>query len=208
MYLFSRARQAKADKFFEAVPGAVEIAAKVTQITDLEIYVWQTRFGAPVGTITWSCRLESQAQLMEATEKMMADATYVDMALALGEHYEGSAADQLVRVIAGTPSPQPPKFIQMTTATMANGKYAEAMAWGVEMQEFVANELGTTSMFGKPTYGGFADVGWLLGAESAAQLDEFSAWEMSNTEYHERIQAAGGLFVEGSGQQGLIEKIN
>ena len=74
MHVFSRSRKAKAESVLQAVPEAVSIAEKVTSLTGLEIYVWQARFGQPLGTLMWSCRLESQAQLFEATEKMLADA--------------------------------------------------------------------------------------------------------------------------------------
>ncbi len=208
MYLFSRTRQARPDKVLDAMPAAAEIASKVTQITGLDIYVWTYRFGEPFGTMMWSCRVDSQAQLFEATEKLTADATYVDMALSMTDYYDGPALDGLFRVVSGTPSPEPRKFLSVTRATMRNGKYAEAMEFGVGMQEFVAAELDCPTMFGSVVHGAFADVGWIFGAESMDQIDAFADWQATNEEFAARIQSASDLFVEGSGQDALIEKIN
>ena len=208
MYLFNRTRQAKSNALLEATAGAVEIAAQVTQLTGLEIHVWTYRFGEPVGTMMWSARLESQSQLFEATEKMTADQGYIDKAMALAELYEGPAVDGMFRVVSGTPTNAPSRFIQTTLATMSNGKYAEAVAFGVDMQQFIAAERSQPTIFGTATYGGFADVGWIVGADSMAEVDEGDAWQATNADYHAKVHSAAGLFVEGSGRQNLLEKLN
>lgn len=207
MYIFSRTRCARPDRMLDALPSAVEIAGKVTAITGMDVHVWNVRFGQPMGTIMWSVRLDSQAQLFEATEKMMVDATYLDMSMSLAELFQGPTTDQLVRIVSGTPTEAPAKFISSTQAVMANGKYAEAMAFGVEMQEFVGKALGHPTVFGAATYGGFADVLWLLGADSMADVDAASDWEATDSEYQKRILSGGGLFVDGSGQNGLLERL-
>ncbi|MDJ0769233.1 MAG: hypothetical protein QNJ12_10580 [Ilumatobacter sp.] len=208
MYLFNRARRAHPSKLLEAMGSAVEIAGKVNQITGLEISVWSVRFGRPAGTIMWSARLDSQAQLFEANEKMMADATYMDMVMSMNELYEGTAEDRMASVISGAPAEAPSKYVVTMEATMANGKYAEAIEFGVAMQEFGHSELDAPNMFAAATYGGFADVVWLTGFDTPEQLDAGHEWQMTNPEFHERVKGAAGLFVEGSGAQGLIERIN
>jgi hypothetical protein len=208
MYIFNRARQARPERLLDAMTSSVEIAKKVTEISGIDIHVWQTHFGAPVGTITWSCRLDSQSQLHETTEKLAVDATYVDMAMSMSEHYAGPAEDAMMRVLSGTPSPEPSKFYVVTMATMANGQYADAIAWGVSMQEFACDALDAPGVFGTASYGGFADVAWLMGRDSMADVDRAADWEMSNEEYHERINNARDLFLPGSGQQRLIERLN
>lgn len=208
MYIFNRTRQAHPDHFIEAMTSSVEVAKKVTEVTGLEIHVWQTRFGAPVGTITWSCRLDSQAELHEATEKLAVDATYVDMAMSMASQYVGPAEDAMMRVVSGTPADTPSSFYVVTMASMANGKYAEAIEWGAAMQDYSCSALGAPGVFGTATYGGFADVAWLMGRESMAEVDAAADWEMSDAGYHERIQAASELFIPGSGHQRLIERLN
>ncbi len=208
MYVFSRSRKAKPEAVLEAVPAAVSIAEKVTTLTGLDIYVWQARFGAPLGTLMWSCRLDNQAQLFEATEKMLADPGYVEQALGMYEHFEGDATDRLFRLIAGTPADSPAKYVQTTEATIANGRYAEAMEWGAEIAMYVGESSGRNVMFAASNYDGFGTVGWMTGADSMDQMDALDDWTMTDTGYQERIGAAGDLFVPASGMRGLIERVN
>lgn len=208
MYIFSRTRQVRPEKMIDAIAPAVEIAEKVTQITGVPIHVWTSRFGAPLGTMMWSCRMDSQSELHEATEKLAVDATYLEMAMAMTEHYQGPAQDALVRVVSGRPSPEPSKFTVLTRATMANGHFAEAVAWGVGMQEFVCDALDAPGAFVTSAYDGFSDVGWILGLDSMADLDAAADWEATDADYQERVAGAGDLFIAGSGHRSLIEKLN
>ncbi len=207
MYIFSRTRQARADRILDAMPTAVEIAGKVTEITGMDVHVWNVRFGAPAGTIMWSARIDSQAELFEATEKMMVDATYLDTAMSMAELFDGPSTDQLVRIVSGTPTETPAKYISTTQAVMASGRYADAMAFGVEMQGFVHDALGHPTVFAASTYGGFADVLWLTGADTMAEIDAAADWQATDSEYHKRVEGAGGLFIDGSGQNGLLQRL-
>lgn len=207
MYIFSRTRQARSDKILEATAAGVEIAGKVSTITGHDIHCWAVRFGQPMGTMMWSVRIDSQADLYDATAKMTADSSYIDMAMGMNEYFEGNAHDRLGRLVSGTPSEEPARFIGITEASMAAGKYAEAMAFGVDMQEFVADQLGVATVFAKDVYGGFADVLWLTAADSMEQVDSQADWQMSNAEYLEKVAAADGLFIDGSGHNGLIERL-
>ena len=208
MYMFNRSRRARLGQMAEAVEAAVTAAERVTQLGGVDIHAWSVRFGRPLGTLMWSARLENQAQLIEINEKTLADPGYMDFISSIDPLFEGEGEDRLAKLISGTPSPEPKKYVAVTEAVMANGKYNEAIAWGTEMQEFVAAESGLTTAFAMSTYGGFADVVWILGADSMTEIDSFDDWRMATTEYHERIHAAAGLFVEGSGRNGLIERLN
>ena len=59
-----------------------------------------------------------------------------------------------------------------------------------------------------PAYGGFADVSWVLGMETGADMDRFADWQATDTGYQDRVASAADLFVEGSGETSLVEKIN
>ncbi|MEL6890536.1 MAG: hypothetical protein AAFP84_02990 [Actinomycetota bacterium] len=207
MYIFSRSRLAGSESYFEAMTSAVEAATKVTEVTGIEVFTWRVSFGAPLGTITWSCRIDSQADLSAANEKLAVDTSYMDMALAMGSQFEGHAEDALMRVVSGTPSSTPSKYYVATLATMANGRYRDAMTWGAQMQEFVCDAQDAPGVFGSSVYGGFGTVGWLMGYDSMEAIDAGSDWEATNEEYHERLDAGSDLFIPGSGQQRLIERL-
>ena len=208
MHIFNRTWKARAGKAVAAAGAAINIAEKASAIGGQDIFAWRTAFGRPIGTMSWSMRADSQAQLLGIGEKLEADPTFMELQLGLAELFEGDMVDRLATVVSGTPSSTPARYVATVEATMTAGRYGDAIAFGVSMQEFIHNELGLTSIFATDTYGGFADVIWLTGADSAADLDRLNEFQMTNTEYHERVNSAADLFVDGSGVQGLIEKIN
>jgi hypothetical protein len=208
MYIFNRMGTAAPGKLPEATAGAIAAAAMASEVSGVDVYAWAVRFGAPGGSFNWSARFETQSELHAATAKLAADAAYVEMSMALAANFAGPSQDGLGRLVAGTPAESPSAFYAITTASMAAGKYAEAVAFGARMQEFVNAETGMPTAFLTATYGGFADVTWLTGADSMDDIDALAGFEATNARYHEMVQEAGGLFIDGSGQNGLIEKIN
>lgn len=47
-----------------------------------------------------------------------------------------------------------------------------------------------------------------MGLDSLGDVDRFEDWQMGDAGYQERVHSAAGLFVENSGTNSLIEKIN
>lgn len=208
MYIFNRTRQARSSRMLEAIAGGIEAADKVNQITGLDLWVWAVRFGAPVGTITWSTRIESQADVHVAMEKTAADAAYMDLVQGLDEHFEGDTIDTLGRLVAGTPRETPSKYYAVTMAKMAAGRYAEAIEFSVGLQQFMEAELERPTAFLTSQYGGFSDVAFLMGHDSMDEVEAASEWVATSAEYQERINSAAGLFIDGSGETRLIERLN
>ncbi len=208
MYIFNRTRQARSSRMLEAIAGGIEAADKVKQITGLDLWVWAVRFGAPVGTITWSTRIESQTDIKIAMEKTIADAAYMDLVQGLDEHFEGQTVDSLGRLVSGTPREEPSQLYTVTMAKMTAGRYREAIEFAIGMQEFMEAELGRPTAFLTSEYGGFSDVAWLMGHDSMDEVEAASQWVATSEEYHERVHAATGLFIDGSGETRLIERLN
>ena len=72
MYIFSRTSTAALGRQMDAVPASVAIAAKVTEVTGHDVYVFSAQFGAPMGTIMWAAQFDSHAQRQDMTEKLLA----------------------------------------------------------------------------------------------------------------------------------------
>ena len=70
MYIFRRTSTVHQAHIQPAMEFAVAIAAKVTQITGRDISVYSTLFGAPVGTLHWTTRVDSMADLGDLTAKI------------------------------------------------------------------------------------------------------------------------------------------
>lgn len=208
MYIFNRMATAAPGKLPEAAAGAVAAAAMASEVSGVDVHAWAVRFGAPSGSFNWSARFETQADLHTATAKLAADAAYMEVSTALSANFAGPSQDGLGRLVSGTPREEPSPFYALTMASMAAGKYAEAVAFGARVQEYISAETGMPTAFLTASYGGFADVSWLTGADSMDDIDALADFEATNSGYHDLVHEAAGLFIDGSGQNGLIEKIN
>lgn len=208
MYIFNRATTLNRHRLLEATGAAVEVAGKVSEITGMAVSVFATRYGQPLNTIGWSVRLESQAELQAATDKLMADQGYVQWISSHTDLFEDAATDQLSTVVSSTLAGAPKRFYTVLTAAAANGRLADAVAFGVRAQQFVAEATGLATAFLTGVYGTFGTVAWLTGADSMSDLDNLVAMQMTNADYHTLVAEAGPLFLAGSGTTGLIEKVN
>ena len=208
MYIFNRTTTLDRHRMAEATGAAIDVAGEVTEITGMPISVFASRYGQPINTNGWSTRVESQTELQAATDKLMANARYMQWLVSHSELFEDAPTDQLSTVVSSTLAGAPKRYYTIISALAANGKLANAVAFGVRAQQFVADATGLVTAFMTSVYGPFGTVGWLTGADSAAELDGLVDMQMTNADYHALVKEAGGLFVEGSGLTSLIEKIN
>ena len=207
MYIFSRSTIAALGRQFDAIPAAVGVAELVTKLTGKDVNVFTGRFGAPQGSVMWTARTESMVELQEMTDKLMADAGYLELLESMNGLFMAPAEDRLGRVLTGPLDAASSKYYGVTRAAMLNGKQADAIAFGIKTAEYIGKSLGTQSGFSKSGYGGFNDVTWLVGFDSEADVDAFDDWQMSDSGYHDIVAEAGELFVENSGHTSLIERI-
>jgi hypothetical protein len=208
MYIFSRSTIAALGRQFDAIPAAVEVAQMVTKVTGHEVNVFTARFGAPQGSVMWSARTESMTELQGVTDKLMADSGYLEMLESMNGLFMAPAEDRLSRVLTAPIEGATSKYYGITAAAMANGKQADAIAFGVKTAEYIGKSLGTMSSFTKSAYGGFNDVSWIVAFDSEADVDAFDDWQMTDSGYHDIVAEAGDLFVENTGHTTLIERIS
>jgi hypothetical protein len=206
MYLFSRSTVATLGREFDAIPAAIEVGALVTKITGREVNVFTAHFGAPGGSVMWSARADSLADLEEVTAKLMADPGYLEKLESMNGLFMTPAEDRFARFIT-PPMEATSKYYGVTSAAMANGKFADAMAFGIEAAEYIGKSLKAPSAFVKAAYGGFGDVTWITGFDTMAEVDAFDDWQMTDAGYHDILERSGGLFVENSGHTSLLEKL-
>ena len=180
----------------------------VTKITGVSVSVFATRYGQPLNTVLWSARVESQTQRQAMTDKLVADSGYMKWVSSHSELFESAPVDGLSNVVASSLTATPTRFYSVLTAIAANGRLGDAVAFGIKAQQFVSDALRLPAAFLVPVYGPFGAVAWITGADSAADLDREAEMQMTNADYHKLVLEAGPLFIEGSGVNGLIEKIN
>ena len=57
----------------------MDITARVNEVMDVEVSLWQGQFGYPLGTVAWTAIVESRAQLADETAKLAGDQGYLDL---------------------------------------------------------------------------------------------------------------------------------
>jgi len=208
MYLFSRSTIAALGKQLEALPAAVSMAERVSGIIGQDVNVFAGRFGAPLGTVTWSMRVDSFAQVQANNEKLMADAGYIEAVEGMNGLFMAPAEDAMVRFVTTPLAAATSRIYGVTRAAMAEGQFGPAMEFGVKISEYVTKATGSQGAFLKAGYGGFADVAWILGFDSASDVDAYNDFQMSDAGYLELVNGAADLFAPNSGHTSLVEKIN
>lgn len=208
MYLYSRTGHAAHGKELDATAFALEISAKVNSITSLDVRAWVPVYGVPLNTITWVAIVEHAADMAATGDKLLADASYLDMLSTAPELFEGPIEDSIAEIITmyGDHSGDP-TFASVVNAQCAAGRIADAMAWGVDIGTHVHSITGRDGAFGRPMYGQFGQVTWISLADTAEQIEAADSAMVDDPGYLERVDQAGDLFVEGSATSLLSRRI-
>ncbi|WP_421119160.1 hypothetical protein ACE2AJ_17615 [Aquihabitans daechungensis] len=208
MFLFTRTSTFKPERSVDAAGWAVDIAAQVSSITGVRISTWSALYGAPLNTVTWSCRVESHAEMGAVGEKLMADPGYTARIPEAAELFEGAPTDALIDVVAMVgDGGHTGSYASVVSAQCAGGKIAAAMTWGVEIFNHVGSVTGRDGIFGRAMYGPWATLGWISLADSLDEVDAAQAAMSADPRYIEMIDEAGDLFLPGSGQGRLSQRI-
>ena len=194
----------------ETMAYATDICAYVNDKIGREVALWSAVFGAPLGSMIFTMRVEGVADLAAAAEGLLADPEY-HAKLAAGAAFAGAPAEDTIgtpiRGELGGEAPPVGTYAAVTTAQIANGKYADAFGWAVEVAAHVESTTGMPTMVLSSQYGPFGTVNWVAGGADAAAVDAANAALMGDEGYMKMLVAAGDLFVPGSGQQALIQRI-
>jgi len=90
---------------------------------------------------------------------------------------------------------------------MTNGKYAEAIGWGVEVAQHVEQVTGIATMFLTNDYGPFARVTWIGVAADAAAADDATRKINTDPSYLDQLNKAATLFLPGTGHRTLLARL-
>ncbi|MGI9602098.1 MAG: hypothetical protein ACR2QE_09450 [Acidimicrobiales bacterium] len=205
MYLFSR-QVTLQGPFREIGAWAAEITGVINAHSEVPVTLWSSSMGNPVGSMAWSARVDSHAQLDAVTQSLQTNDAYMDLA-DQGQQYISEPGEDFLRQFVTEPGAEPPQVAMITTAVAANGKMAEAIEFGVGMAEHVTKATGHPLALLTDAYGTFGSLTWINGFPDMAAVDSAQDALMADEEYLNRIVKAGDLFVEGSGQRSLAQRI-
>lgn len=202
MQLFSR-RVLLAGPPAEIAAYAAGMRALVSEKTGREIALWSAGFGAPLGTMLYTARVEGLADLAEITGGLMADPEY-HARLEEGRGFTAAPAeDSLAQPIHGELGDPPPvgAVATVTSAVVKGGAFQDAIAWGVDMAQYGESVTGVPTLFTMNSYGPFGTLNWVGVSADAAAADAAGAALNGDAGYIGKLGAVGDLFVDGSGHQ-------
>ena len=188
---------------------ALEIHSHVSQALGTDIGLWRVDFGEPVGTMVFSTRVEGLAQLQSQQATLAADAAYLELVGKGAQYQSAPAEDALGDALHGGDGDMPPAgaVAQVTTAVIAGGAFAEAVAWGIDMAIHAEKVTDSPVGFYMDAFGTFGTVRWIGGAPDMQTAEEQQQALNTDTAYLEKLGSVGNLFVDASGGQVLATRI-
>ncbi|HEX6660016.1 MAG TPA: hypothetical protein VF065_18120 [Ilumatobacter sp.] len=208
MQLFSRQVQLTGP-IAETSAYAADMTAHVTGLIGREVSLWSTVFGAPLGTMTYTLRVDGVADVLAIAAQVQADAEF-HAKLAKGADYAvGDAQDRLFQPLNAEFGDPPPvgSIALVTSAVIANGAYDKAFAWGIDMAQHASSVAGIPTLFVAEQFGSFGSVGWIGVAADGAAIDAGTAALNADADYLKKLGAAGDLFLPGSGHRILSTRV-
>jgi hypothetical protein len=209
MHLFTRTRTIDPAHAGKAHAFAIDLAQYASATTGLEIIPWATVYGGPVGTVSYSARVDSQAAMGSALATLVADAGYQRrIADSVGHLFTGPVEDAIAELVSFARSGgNAGSFASIVTAQCAPGRMAEATAWGIDILSHHSKVTDLDGAFVRGLYGPWATVAWINLADSWEDIDASTAALAADSSYLERIDDAGQLFLEGSASQRLLRRL-
>ena len=98
-------------------------------------------------------------------------------------------------------------YAEGTAAVPTDGKLTEAGAFGVDIADYHSKLTHSSVLFCTSEYGAFGEMRWLALYDSAAAVDSAAEAIAKDPEYVGKLDAAGGLFVEGLSRRTLARRI-
>ncbi len=209
MHLFSRVATLTGGPV-EPIEWAMNVTAKVDQIMEVDVSLWQSRFGYPLGTVAWSAMVESRAHLDEQMAKTTADSGFLDL-VGQGQPFIAVPPQDTLRSvvhITREPGSAPiGAWVEVTSVTPAEGKLADAMAWGVEIADHYTTVTDTGAAFLADDYGTFGQLTWIAVHDDGAAADAAEEATAADAGFLAAIDGAADLFQPGTGTRTASTRI-
>jgi hypothetical protein len=192
-----------------ATPWAIGMTEYVRANSSFDVSLWAATFGYPMGTFAWTAPVESQAVLADGSAKLLADDRYYDQIEQAQDLIAQPGQDQLLEMVSGQPAEAPGigAVVTMTTATALVDRFADAMAWGIEMAQYVTEATGVPVALLSSVYGPMGEMNWAGVQPDFAGVDAVRAKLSTDADYLRRLTATKELFISGSGYVRQLTRI-
>jgi hypothetical protein len=200
MYLITRVRTADPGKLADAIEWSIDTRNYVNDHSAFEVSVHLSVFGKPTGTVTFATIVESRAQWISESQKLLGDSAYMDRTKRGAEVFLGPAEDSMRQILhvngISVEGPRPP-VTQTWTAQIARFQFDAAMAWAVEVTDYVVDLTGVGIALAAENYGDFGTLAWIAGPDSAEQADAMNEAMLADAGWRKMVANAADLFIDG-----------
>ena len=209
MYLFSRSRQIKPNKFGEGLAAVGEITAAVRSITGRELNAWAPVLSPELGTIVWAMWAETMAELVETGDKLAASADFTKVLDKSDDAFHGPLVDGIATLVHGAPDvdADPPEYVGVATAIAAPGHLTDAISYGIEIAEHAKKTTGEDTLFTVNATGPYGGVSWVSLSADIATADAGQAALMADTSWLQLIDRAGSSYTANTATQSILRRI-
>jgi len=197
MYLFSRQAHLVGGNGMAGVEWATEIAKKCESITGREVQLWASVYSPLYGTIGWTAWFEDLAALESFGDKLLADPSYNELAMAGADFVDDLIDDNVASVVHGeVDAARTVEYVGSVRAVIAAGSYARALGAGVEIAEKFQAVTGIPGLFLTDMTGPYGSVGWLTGYTSIAELQASNDALAADLSWIGVVDSTKGCFAE------------
>ena len=187
---------------------AVEIAGAASKASGLEVIPWALMYGAELGTLTFSARVDSLAAMGAAGLSLASDTGYMTMAAKRSDYFCGPTEDRMMQFVAAAGAgSEIGDYVLAVRSQCTSGKIAAAMTFAVDVMNHVSKTTGIDVALVRSLYGPWATIGWVSSTADLDQIDAANAALGADAGYLERLDQAGDLFVPGSSVSTLARRL-
>jgi hypothetical protein len=188
----------------QTLPWATRMTEYVNERSGLEVSLWSSTFGSPLGTMAWTALVESQVALADGASKLLVDDGYFDLLEEAADLVAAPGEDSLRELIHGQPGERPPigAVATITTAIALVDQMADAIGWSVDIAQHVTDISGTPVSVLTNVYGQMGQITWIGVQPDLAAAEAARTAINADAGYLSRIAATKELFMPGSGHVG------
>lgn len=207
MLSFSRFGTLDGAHIREGLAFVNEVTDCVIEVTGKDdISVYSALFGAPVGSIAWATTFDSHAEFGDLNATLMMNDDYLAL-VEKGTPLFLGPPEQVMREVIDTNMTEAPAVVGVVTARAKVDQIAKAIEWGVDIHQYATGVTGTSGAFLVDLYGPMGSMTWYGGGPDLASLDESNSKLNADPGYLRRLEDTGNLFIEGTGQQAILQRI-
>jgi hypothetical protein len=208
MYLYTRRVQLALGHQQDGMEWAVDICAKVNQITSLDVGLWTTMLSPGVGQLAFGCAVETLRDIEDAEAKLLADPMYLDAVQRGASLITGPVDDETAQYLVGDGAlPFNPTHIAVVRSALANGRFADGVTAGIEIAEKAKELSGLPTAFLLSTTGTYGGVGWITSAASLADLEKAEQSINANPDFVTMVDRHSTNYLPATTTQAIWRRI-